>query len=105
MTARAIYQILNEDKPVSSETISMHDWFLAYAISGINLVVPYVLVFQTGAAPRRDWGNSPPTPHKGYFCKSSKTDEKILEVWGEWRHQPYLNFSLTLSQMVFKERI
>jgi len=21
-------------------------------------------------------------PHKGYFCKSSKTDEKKLEVWG-----------------------
>jgi len=27
-------------------------------------------------------GNSPTTPHKGHFCKSSKTDEKILGVWG-----------------------
>jgi len=24
--------------------------------------------------------NSPPTPHKGYFCKSSKTDKKIFGV-------------------------
>jgi len=27
-------------------------------------------------------GNSPSTPHKGHFCKSPKTDEKILGVWG-----------------------
>jgi len=23
------------------------------------------------------------TSHKGHFCKSSKTDEKILGVWGD----------------------
>jgi len=28
-----------------------------------------------------DWGNSLPTPLKGHFCKSFKTDEKILWVW------------------------
>jgi len=27
--------------------------------------------------------NGPPTPHKGHFCKSPKTDEKKLGVWGE----------------------
>jgi len=38
---------------------------------------------EPGAAPRGRLGrNSPPTPHKGHFCKSSKTDEKILRVWG-----------------------
>jgi len=35
-----------------------------------------------GAVPRRVLGGTvPPTPHKGQFCKSSKTDEKILGVW------------------------
>jgi len=28
-----------------------------------------------------------------------------LKVWGEWRHQPCMNFSLTLSQVIFKDRI
>jgi len=27
-------------------------------------------------------GTVPLTPLKGHFCKSSKTDEKILGVWG-----------------------
>ena len=27
-------------------------------------------------------GNSPPTPDKGQFCESSKTDEKILGYGG-----------------------
>jgi len=37
----------------------------------------------TGAAPRGRRGvNRPSTPHKGHFCKSSKTDEKIFGVWG-----------------------
>jgi len=37
---------------------------------------------RSGAAPRGDWGKSPPTPQKGHFYKSSKTDEKILGIWG-----------------------
>jgi len=38
---------------------------------------------QSGAAPRGELGRTvPPTTHKGHFCKSSKTDEKILGVWG-----------------------
>jgi len=41
-----------------------------------------VEVFRGGATRGGTGGNSPPTPHKGQFCKSSKTDEKILEVWG-----------------------
>jgi len=37
---------------------------------------------QSGAAPRGDWRRTVPlTPHKGHFCKSSKTDEKILGIW------------------------
>jgi len=32
-----------------------------------------------GALPR---GDIFPTPHKGHFCKSSKTVEIILGVWG-----------------------
>jgi len=45
---------------------------------------------QPEAAPRGDWGGTiPSTPLKDYFRKSSKTDEKILGVWGGWRHQPY----------------
>jgi len=35
-----------------------------------------------GATGGETGGNSPPTPHKGHFCKSPKTDEKILGVWG-----------------------
>jgi len=32
--------------------------------------------------------------------------KKILELRREgWRHQPYLNFSLSLSQVVYKDRI
>jgi len=39
---------------------------------------------KAGAAPRGGLGeNSSPSPHKGHFCKSSKTDEKILGVWGD----------------------
>jgi len=37
----------------------------------------------SGAVPRGGLvRNSPPTPHKGHFCKLSKTDEKKLGVWG-----------------------
>jgi len=35
----------------------------------------------TGAAPRGGLGEQSPTPRKGHFCKSPKTDEKILRVW------------------------
>jgi len=56
------------------------------------------------AAPRGRVGGTVPHSLKGHFCKSSKTDEKILRVWG-WCHQPYLNFSLSLSQVVFKYQI
>jgi len=38
---------------------------------------------RTGAAPRRRLGEQSPTPHKGYFCKSSKTDEKKLGLSGK----------------------
>jgi len=33
-----------------------------------------------GATGGGDWGNGPPTPHKGYFSKSSRNDEKKLGV-------------------------
>jgi len=51
--------------------------------------------------------NSTPIPHKGHLCKSSKTDEKIFGVWGGDvpNQATYLNFSLSLSQMVFKDRM
>jgi len=34
-----------------------------------------------------DWGNSPPTHYKDYFCKSMRKN------WGQgrWRHQPNWN--------------
>jgi len=57
-----------------------------------------------GGATGGTQGNSPPTPHKGHFYKSSRTDEKNWGM-GAWRHQPYLNFSLSLSQVVYKDRI
>jgi len=61
----------------------------------------------SGAAPQvgGTGGTVPPTPHEGHFCKSSKTAEKILGVWKGWRYQPYLNFRLSLSQVVFKDQI
>jgi len=37
---------------------------------------------EPGAAPRGTGGNSPPTPHKSHFCKSSKTEQKILGGMG-----------------------
>jgi len=41
-------------------------------------VLPWRYDVEMGTAQgRRPGGNSPPTSHKGYFCKSSKTDEKI----------------------------
>jgi len=52
----------------------------------------------------RDWGRTV-TPQRGHFCKSSKTDEKKIGGMGEWRHQPNLNFSLNLLQVVFKDQI
>jgi len=33
-----------------------------------------------GGTTGRKWGEQPPTPHKGHFCKSSKTEEKKLGV-------------------------
>jgi len=44
-----------------------------------------------GAAPQGG-GKQSPTPHKGYFCKSSKTDEKILGVWGRVTSPTILEF-------------
>jgi len=38
-----------------------------------------------GGATGRTGGNSSLTPHKGHFCKSSKTEEKILDIWDEGR--------------------
>jgi len=35
-----------------------------------------------GGAMTETGGNRPPTPHKVHFCKSSKTDEKMFEVYG-----------------------
>jgi len=35
-----------------------------------------------GATGGRSGGNSAPTRHKDHFCKSSKTDEKILKYRG-----------------------
>jgi len=39
---------------------------------------------EAGAAPRGGLrrGTVPPTPHKGHFCKSPRTDEKKLGIWG-----------------------
>jgi len=51
----------------------------------------------------------PSTLHKGhfYFCNRLKPMRKYWEYGGEGgsRHQPYLNFSLSLSQVIFKDRI
>ena len=44
-------------------------------------------------------GNSPPTPHKGQFCESSKTDEKILGYGGGVTSPTIFNFCL--SQVFF----
>ena len=52
-----------------------------------------------GAAPRGGLGgNSPPTPHKGQFCESSKTDEKFLG-YGAVTSPTIFNFCL--SQVFF----
>jgi len=52
--------------------------------STLTILIIFLLMVSLvpGAAPREDWGERTPTPHKGHFCKSSRTDEKKLGVWG-----------------------
>jgi len=59
---------------------------------------------EAGAAPQGDWGRNSPTPHKGHFCKSSlKPMRKHLGYGGRrWRHQPYLDFSLSCQKWLSK---
>jgi len=55
--------------------------------------VPRVFAARSaGAAPRGDWGKQSPTPHKGHFCKLSKTDKKIFGVWREVTSPTFLEF-------------
>ena len=51
-----------------------------------------------GWRPGGTGGNSPPTPHEGQFCESSKTDEKILG-YGGVTSPTIINFCL--SQVFF----
>jgi len=88
-------------KAVSSVVL----WISKSLIIGLRTSRLVVWIPLTGAAPRGGLGsNSSPNPLKDHFCKSSKTDEKIVGVWEGWHHQPYLNFNLSLSQVVFKDR-
>jgi len=67
-------------------------------------IVLFWILFRGGAT-EGTGGNSPPTPRKGHFCKSSKTDAKLFEVLGGVTLPTILKFQPELSQVVFKDRI
>jgi len=71
----------------------------------IRIVIKQFWKLRPGAAPRGDWGErSPQLLTKVIFVNRLKPMRKYWGYEG-WRHQPYLNYSLSLLPVVFKNRI
>jgi len=60
---------------------------------------------KTGATPRGDWGKQSPLLLTKVIFVNRLKPLRIYRGYGRWRHQPYLNFRLSLSQVVFKDQI